>query len=117
MYHNAKRNNIRRDITHTATKKDCKKFRITQNFLQSFSLMRGLLRLHLYDWQGENKFTAGAFGTDQVNVLTVGTHDFLSDGKSKAGSFFVLTAGGVRFVKSVPNQLDLVLWNTDAVVF
>ena len=55
--------------------------------------------------QGENKLRADAFGTDNVNMFIVGSNNFFYDRQSQTGTFFVFSAGGVRFIKPLKHHL------------
>ena len=43
----------------------------------------------------------------------MGLEDFLYNGKTKSGPFFVFSAGKIGFVKAFPYFFQAVLWNTD----
>ena len=67
--------------------------------------------------EGEDKFGADAFGTDDVDVFTVGVDDFFGDGQAEAGSFFIFAAGQVGFVEAVKDELEAFLGDTDSGIF
>ena len=68
-------------------------------------------RLFFCKIQSKNKFGSDALGTDNIDVGAVCLDDLFHDGKSKPGAFFVFSAGGVRFVETIPDQLNFILWN------
>ena len=66
--------------------------------------------------EGKDKFCAHAFGADYVDVFPVGLDSFFYNGKSQAGAFFILAPGQICFVETLPDLVQSVSGNTDAVI-
>lgn len=63
--------------------------------------------------QGEDKFRSDSFGADDIDIFSMQLDDFLDDGKSKSGSFFVFSAGQISLIEPFPDLFEAVLWNAD----
>lgn len=59
--------------------------------------------------QGEDKFRADSFGTDNIDVFAVELDDLLDDGETEPGSGLVSAPGSVRFVEAFPYFFQAVL--------
>lgn len=64
--------------------------------------------------QGEDKFCADSFGTDDVDIFIMCLNNFFYDRESKTGTLLVLSTGQVGFVETLKNFVLAVFWNSDA---
>ena len=55
--------------------------------------------------QRKNELGSHAFRADHVNVLAVGLYDFLYNGQSQSGAFFILAPGQISLLKTFPDFL------------
>ena len=65
----------------------------------------------------EDKFRTDSFRTDDIDVLAVGMNDLFGNTQTETGSFLVLTTGKICLVKTVEDQVEAVLRNTDTGIF
>ena len=64
--------------------------------------------------QGEDKFSADSFGTNDVDIFIMCLNNFFYDRESKTGTLLVLSTGQVGFVETLKNFVLAVFWNSDA---
>ena len=67
--------------------------------------------------KAENEFSAHAFRTDNIDIFIMGLDDFFSDGQTEAGALLIFTPGKIRFIETIPNELQAVLGDADPTVF
>ena len=66
--------------------------------------------------KGEDEFGPNAFRTDHINILSMGLDDFLYNGKSKSGSFSILSTGSICLIKTIPHFGKTFFWNSHSVI-
>ena len=70
-----------------------------------------------YQWKGKDKFGSNTFRTHYIDIFTVCLNDLFYDRKAKSGTFLILSAGKVCFIKTFPDFFDTVFRNTNTTVF
>ena len=66
--------------------------------------------------QRKRKISTTPKNTGGVNIFTVGIDNFFGDGKSQTGACFVLSAGDIRFIETIPDVWKAFFRNADAVI-
>ena len=77
---------------------------------------RFLIIIFLRKRQAENKFRSHALGTDNIDIFIMRLDYFPRDGEPQAGALLILAPGKIRFIETIPDQLQAVLGNADAAV-
>lgn len=87
--------------TISGNKKDCRKQKLVPGSPALKSVGRGkntippgiyLFVFIICDRQAEDKFSAHAFGADNIDIFIVGLNDFSGNGQAQAGALFILAS-------------------------